>query len=60
MAQWSGPFLKSQRDRVIQLMDAGILTENSVNSAYRAAMEHYIQHMIKAHQEEKKALGKSD
>ncbi len=60
MAEWVGPLLKSQKIRVRDLIQAGILKENSINQAYRAAMEHYIQHMLKAHELEKKALEKSD
>ena len=60
MAEWVGGFLKSQKERVQALMKAGILRENSVNQAYRVAMEFYIQECLKSHRLEKEAIDKAD
>jgi len=60
MAEWVGPFLKSQKTRVEALLKAGVLKENSINQAYRAAMEYYIQECLRSHQLEQKAIQKGE
>lgn len=58
MAEWVGPLLKSQKIRVQALLKAGILKENSINQAYRAAMEYYIQECLRSHRLEQEAIQK--